>query len=43
MGDKILANRAAKEAGVPTVPGHWDQIPSAEDASPSPKASASRS
>lgn len=31
MGDKILANRAAKEAGVPTVPGHWDQIPSAED------------
>ena len=29
MGDKILANRAAKEAGVPTVPGHWDQIPSA--------------
>ena len=31
MGDKILANRAAKEAGVPTVPGHWDQIPSAEE------------
>jgi len=30
MGDKILANRAAKEAGVPTVPGHWDQIPTAE-------------
>jgi propionyl-CoA carboxylase alpha chain len=27
MGDKILANRAAKEAGVPTVPGHWDVIP----------------
>ena len=32
MGDKILANRAAKEAGVPTVPGHWDTIPSVEDA-----------
>src|SRR6266511_743266 len=32
MGDKILANRAAKEAGVPTVPGHWDQIPTAEEA-----------
>ena len=31
MGDKILANRAAKEAGVPTVPGHWDQIPTAEE------------
>jgi Acetyl/propionyl-CoA carboxylase, alpha subunit len=27
MGDKILANRAAKEAGVPTVPGYWDSIP----------------
>ena len=27
MGDKILANRTAKEAGVPTVPGHWDSIP----------------
>lgn len=32
MGDKILANRAAKEAGVPTVPGHWDQIPTSEEA-----------
>ena len=32
MGDKILANRAAKEAGVPTVPGHWDTIPSVEEA-----------
>ena len=32
MGDKILANRAAKEAGVPTVPGHWDQIPTPEQA-----------
>ncbi len=32
MGDKILANRAAKEAGVPTVPGHWDQIASPEEA-----------
>jgi propionyl-CoA carboxylase alpha chain len=32
MGDKILANRAAKEAGVPTVPGHWDQIPTVEEA-----------
>ncbi len=32
MGDKILANRAAKEAGVPTVPGHWDQIPTPEEA-----------
>ena len=31
MGDKIMANRAAKEAGVPTVPGHWDQIPTAEE------------
>ncbi len=32
MGDKILANRAAKEAGVPTVPGHWDSIPDADAA-----------
>jgi propionyl-CoA carboxylase alpha chain len=32
MGDKILANRAAKDAGVPTVPGHWDTIPSADEA-----------
>ncbi|NJO67711.1 MAG: acetyl/propionyl/methylcrotonyl-CoA carboxylase subunit alpha [Rhodospirillales bacterium] len=32
MGDKILANRAAKEAGVPTVPGHWDSIPDADSA-----------
>ena len=32
MGDKILANRAAKEAGVPTVPGHWDQIPTPDEA-----------
>ncbi|HSO43438.1 MAG TPA: acetyl-CoA carboxylase biotin carboxylase subunit, partial [Rhodospirillales bacterium] len=32
MGDKIMANRAAKEAGVPTVPGHWDAIPDADDA-----------
>ncbi len=32
MGDKIMANRAAKEAGVPTVPGHWDVIPDAEAA-----------
>jgi propionyl-CoA carboxylase alpha subunit len=31
MGDKILANRAAKDAGVPTVPGHWDQIPTPEE------------
>ncbi|MCP5364395.1 MAG: acetyl/propionyl/methylcrotonyl-CoA carboxylase subunit alpha [Hyphomicrobiales bacterium] len=33
MGDKITANRAAKEAGVPTVPGHWDPIPDADHAS----------
>jgi propionyl-CoA carboxylase alpha chain len=32
MGDKITANRAAKEAGVPTVPGHWDPIPNADEA-----------
>jgi propionyl-CoA carboxylase alpha chain len=32
MGDKISANRAAAEAGVPTVPGHWDQITDAEEA-----------
>ncbi|MFO1127877.1 MAG: acetyl/propionyl/methylcrotonyl-CoA carboxylase subunit alpha [Rhodospirillales bacterium] len=32
MGDKIEANRAAKEAGVPTVPGHWDVIPDSEAA-----------
>ncbi len=32
MGDKILANRTAKEAGVPTVPGHWDVIPDADAA-----------
>ncbi len=32
MGDKILANRRAKEAGVPTVPGHWDSIPDADAA-----------
>ncbi|HRK95461.1 MAG TPA: acetyl/propionyl/methylcrotonyl-CoA carboxylase subunit alpha [Rhodospirillales bacterium] len=32
MGDKIMANRAAKEAGVPTVPGHWDAIPTPDDA-----------
>jgi propionyl-CoA carboxylase alpha chain len=32
MGDKIMANRAAKEADVPTVPGHWDAIPDAEAA-----------
>jgi len=30
MGDKIEANRTAKETGVPTVPGHWDPIPDAE-------------
>jgi propionyl-CoA carboxylase alpha chain len=27
MGDKIIANRTAKDAGVPTVPGYWDSIP----------------
>lgn len=27
MGDKIQANRTAVEAGLPTVPGHWDPIP----------------
>jgi propionyl-CoA carboxylase alpha chain len=32
MGDKILANRAAKEAGVPTVPGYWDSIPDPDQA-----------
>jgi propionyl-CoA carboxylase alpha chain len=32
MGDKIQANRTAKEAGVPTVPGHWEVIPDAEAA-----------
>jgi propionyl-CoA carboxylase alpha chain len=32
MGDKIQANRAAQEAGVPTVPGHWDSIPSVDEA-----------
>jgi len=32
MGDKIEANRAAKEAGLPTIPGHWDQIPDAQAA-----------
>ncbi len=32
MGDKILANRAAKDAGVPTVPGHWDSIPDSDAA-----------
>jgi propionyl-CoA carboxylase alpha chain len=32
MGDKIIANRTAQEAGVPTVPGHWDPIPSVEEA-----------
>ncbi len=32
MGDKILANRKAAEAGVPTVPGHWDSIPDADAA-----------
>jgi propionyl-CoA carboxylase alpha chain len=32
MGDKIEANRTAKEAGLPTVPGHWDPIPDAEAA-----------
>ena len=32
MGDKIMANRAAKEAGVPTVPGHWDAIAGPDEA-----------
>lgn len=32
MGDKIVANRAAADAGVPTVPGHWDPIPDVERA-----------
>jgi propionyl-CoA carboxylase alpha chain len=32
MGDKILANRKAAEAGVPTVPGHWDSIPGPDEA-----------
>ncbi|MFO1154366.1 MAG: acetyl/propionyl/methylcrotonyl-CoA carboxylase subunit alpha [Rhodospirillales bacterium] len=32
MGDKIEANRAAKQAGVPTVPGHWDVIPDPDSA-----------
>jgi len=32
MGDKIEANRTAKEAGLPTVPGHWDPIPDADAA-----------
>ncbi|NBC32003.1 MAG: acetyl-CoA carboxylase biotin carboxylase subunit [Alphaproteobacteria bacterium] len=32
MGDKIAANRKAQEAGVPTVPGHWDTIPDADAA-----------
>ena len=32
MGDKILANRKASEAGVPTVPGYWDTIPDADKA-----------
>ncbi len=32
MGDKIAANRQAREAGVPTIPGHWEMIPSADDA-----------
>jgi propionyl-CoA carboxylase alpha chain len=30
MGDKIRANRTAVEAGLPTVPGHWDPIPNAD-------------
>ena len=29
MGDKIEANRKALDAGLPTVPGHWDPIPDA--------------
>jgi len=32
MGDKIEANRTAKDAGLPTVPGHWDPIPDADAA-----------
>jgi propionyl-CoA carboxylase alpha chain len=32
MGDKIEANRTALEAGLPTVPGHWDPIPDADAA-----------
>ena len=32
MGDKILANRQAAAAGVPTVPGYWDAIPDADKA-----------
>jgi propionyl-CoA carboxylase alpha chain len=32
MGDKIAANRQAREAGVPTIPGHWEMIPSADEA-----------
>jgi propionyl-CoA carboxylase alpha chain len=32
MGDKIEANRKAKEAGMPTVPGHWDPIPDPDTA-----------
>jgi propionyl-CoA carboxylase alpha chain len=32
MGDKIEANRTAKETGLPTVPGHWDPIPDADAA-----------
>ena len=32
MGDKIAANRQARTAGVPTIPGHWETIPSADDA-----------
>ena len=32
MGDKIEANRQAREAGVPTIPGHWDSIPNVEEA-----------
>ncbi len=32
MGDKIEANRTAKEAGLPTVPGHWDPIADADAA-----------
>ncbi|TVR81039.1 MAG: acetyl/propionyl/methylcrotonyl-CoA carboxylase subunit alpha [Rhodospirillales bacterium] len=32
MGDKIMANRSAKAAGVPTVPGHWEPIASADEA-----------
>jgi propionyl-CoA carboxylase alpha chain len=32
MGDKITANRAADQAGVPTVPGYWDPLPDADAA-----------